>query len=111
MTRVLFLCGRNRLRSPTAEQVFAGHPGLEVDSAGLNPDADVVCGPEHLAWADLIFVMERAHKAKLARRFRRHLGRARVVCLDIPDTYAFMQPDLVALLHARVTPHLRRGGG
>ena len=109
MTRVLFLCGRNRLRSPTSEQIFAGHPGLEVDSAGLNDDADVPCSAEQVAWADLVFVMERAHKAKLVRRFGRHMRRARVVCLDIPDDYTIMQPELVALLHARVTPHLRRG--
>ncbi len=30
MTRnVLFLCSQNRLRSPTAEQVFADWPGIE----------------------------------------------------------------------------------
>lgn len=109
MTRVLFLCGRNRLRSPTAEQVFADHPGVEVDSAGLNDDADVACSAEQVAWADLVVVMEKAHEARLARRFGRHMKRARVVCLDIPDAYAFMQPELVALLHARVAPHLRRG--
>ena len=38
--RVLFLCSRNRLRSPTAEQVFRGWPGIEVDSAGLAADAE-----------------------------------------------------------------------
>ncbi|MFN3816592.1 hypothetical protein [Brevundimonas sp.] len=55
-----------------------------------------------MAWADIIFVMERAHRAKLQRRFRAHLKRVRVVCLDIPDDYAFMQPELVALLEKRV---------
>ena len=53
-----------------------------------------------------IFVMERAHRAKLQRRFRPQLKRARVICLDIPDDYAFMQPELVALLQRKVTPHL-----
>ena len=36
----LFLCSRNRLRSPTAEQVFASRPGVETASAGLAPDAE-----------------------------------------------------------------------
>ncbi|MDO9078767.1 MAG: hypothetical protein Q7U72_15135 [Brevundimonas sp.] len=36
-------------------------------------------------WADVIFVMERAHRARLQRRFRAQLKRARVICLDIPD--------------------------
>lgn len=105
---VLFLCGRNRLRSPTAEMVFAGHAGIEVDSAGLDHNADVVCSAEQVVWADLIFVMEKSHRAKLTRQFGRHLRRARVVCLDIPDRYALMQPELVALLRTRVLPHLNR---
>lgn len=29
--------------------------------------------------------------------------RARVICLDIPDNYAFMDPELVRLLEAKVT--------
>jgi len=106
---VLFVCSRNRLRSPTAEQVFADWPGVETASAGLSPDADVQVTPELLAWADTICVMERAHRARLNARFRRHLRHARVVCLDIPDDFDFMAPDLVRLLRAKVPPHLPRG--
>jgi predicted protein tyrosine phosphatase len=107
VTNLLFLCARNRLRSPTAERVFADRPGVETASAGLAPDADVPVDPEMLEWADLIFVMEAAHKAKLQRRFGPHLKRARVIVLGIPDDYAFMQPELVALLEKKVGPHLR----
>ena len=59
-----------------------------------------------MEWADIIFVMERAHRAKLQRRFKAHLNRARVICLDIPDDYAFMQPELVALLEKKVSRFL-----
>ena len=106
MTSVLFLCGRNRLRSPTAERVFSGRLDLDVASAGLNPDADTPCTPELLEWAEIVFVMEKAQKAKLSRRFGRHLRSARVVCLDIPDRYAFMDPALVELLRTRAGRHL-----
>lgn len=43
---------------------------------------------------------------------RASLKRARVVCLDIPDDYGFMDPALVALLKRKVGPFLtgRRGG-
>ncbi|CAN5333980.1 hypothetical protein BH11PSE14_BH11PSE14_19620 [soil metagenome] len=58
MTRVLFVCSRNRLRSPTAEQVFADWPGIEVASAGTASDADVPVTPELLQWAELVLVME-----------------------------------------------------
>lgn len=50
--------------------------------------------------------MERAHLNKLRKRFRAHLGHARIVCLNIPDEYEFMDPNLVSLLKLRVGPHL-----
>ena len=107
MTRVLFICTQNRLRSPTAEQVFASWPGVETDSAGLGNDADVPLSPEQLAWADIIFVMEKVHRSRLGARFKRHLNGKRVICLDIPDEYDYMQPELVALLKAKVGRFLR----
>jgi len=106
MKHVLFICSRNRLRSPTAEHVFANWPKIEVASAGLAPDAEELVTGEMVEEADIIFVMEKQHRAKLARRFKPQLRKARVVCLDIPDDYAFMQPELVALLKTKVTPFL-----
>jgi len=107
MTRhVLFLCSQNRLRSPTAEQVFAEWPGVETASAGVLADADVPVSPELLQWADVIFVMERAHRTRLASRYRPWLNGKRVICLDIPDDYDFMAPALVELLEKKVVPHL-----
>ncbi len=104
--RVLFLCGKNRLRSPTAERVFADWPGVETASAGVNHDADSPVDPEVLDWADVIFVMEKTHRTKLSARFARHLGGKRIVCLDIRDDYGYMDPALVELLERKVSPHL-----
>jgi predicted protein tyrosine phosphatase len=106
MRRVLFFCSRNRLRSPTAESVFAG-PDIETDSAGLAPDADCVLSVEQVEWADLIFVMEKQHRVKLKQRFTASLQGKKVVCLDVPDRYQFMQPELVTLLQEKVGQHLR----
>ena len=106
MTNVLFLCSQNKLRSPTAEQVFAGYPGIACTSAGLNHDAENPLTPVLLAWAELIFVMEKAQLRRLRERFGEHLHGQRVVCLNIPDNYRYMQPELVALLEKKVTPHL-----
>jgi len=108
MTRALFICTHNRLRSPTAEQVFATWPGIETDSAGVGNDADVPLAPEQLAWAEIVFVMEKAHRNRLSAKFRRHLNGKRIVCLDIPDDYDYMQPELVRLLEKKVAPFLRR---
>jgi len=106
--RVLFVCSRNRLRSPTAEQVFAALDGVETASAGLAPDADNPMTAELAEWADVIFVMENVHRTRLQRRFGRWLKRARLVCLDIPDDYGFMDEALVKLLKDRVGPKLGR---
>ena len=104
---ILFVCGRNRLRSPTAEQVFAALSDVETDSGGVADDAETPVSAEQIAWADVVVVMERAHQRRLKRRFPAALAGKRVVCLDIPDRYTFLQPELVALLEARAHRFLR----
>jgi predicted protein tyrosine phosphatase len=104
--RILFLCSQNRLRSPTAEAVFSDWRGVECESAGVHASAATPVGPELLAWAELIFVMEPAHRHNLSRRWRKFLSRQRVVCLDIPDDYDFMDPSLIRLLEAKLAPFL-----
>ena len=102
MKRVLFVCSQNRLRSPTAEQIFSSHKGIEVASAGLNNDADNPVTPELVEWAELIFVMEKTHRNRLLKKFKTSLKGQRIVCLDIPDNYEFMDPSLIKLLQAKV---------
>ena len=104
--RILFLCSQNKLRSPTAEAVFAGHPAVEVDSAGLNNDAEVPLSEEQVEWADLILVMETAHRSRLNRKFGKSLAGKRVVVLNIPDDYDYMDPALIDLLKQRCAPYI-----
>ncbi len=99
--RILFLCSQNRLRSPTAEAIFGDNPALEVDSAGLNNDAEVPLSEEQVRWADLIIVMEKCHRNRLNRKFKGALAGKRVAVLDIPDEYDYMDPALIALLKVR----------
>lgn len=106
MKKVLFICSQNRLRSPTAEAVFAEYDGLEVDSAGLDREAVIPLSSEAIAWAEIIFVMEQSHRRRLSQRFQPWLQGKRVVCLDIPDEYEYMDPALIALLKKRVLPLL-----
>jgi predicted protein tyrosine phosphatase len=106
MKRLLFLCSQNKLRSPTAEAVFAEWPGVEVDSAGLNNDAIVPLSEEQIVWAEVILVMEKAHHVRLKRKFGNALGGKKIVVLNIPDIYAFMDSELVALLQRRCFAHL-----
>ncbi|MBT2186428.1 low molecular weight protein tyrosine phosphatase family protein [Sphingobium sp. H33] len=106
MKRFLFVCSQNRLRSPTAEQIFAGRPGVDVASAGTNNDAENPLTDELVRWADTIVVMEAMHRGKLRQRFREAIDGKRIICLDIPDRYRFMDPTLIDLLEARMARHL-----
>jgi predicted protein tyrosine phosphatase len=106
MKRVLFVCSQNKLRSPTAEQVFSGHPQLEVASAGLNNDAVNVLTSELVEWAEVIFVMERSHRNRLRKQFKPYLKGQKVICLDIPDNYDFMSSQLVDLFKKSVPKYL-----
>ena len=102
MKRVLFVCSQNRLRSPTAEQVFAQYSGIECMSAGTNNDAENPLTVELVEWAEIIFVMEKAHRKKLLSKFKSSLTSQRVICLDIPDEYEYMDPVLVQLLKSKI---------
>lgn len=100
------VCSQNRLRSPTAEQVFSKRTDIEVASAGTNNDAENPLTSDLIDWADFIVVMERVHRNKVQKRYRSSLNGKRIICLDIPDEYEFMDPGLIRLLEARMSRHL-----
>lgn len=106
--KALFVCSQNRLRSPTAEQVFSQYEGIECESAGVHESADVPLSPELIEWADVIFLMEKAHRNKVTRKFKHHLNGKRLIVLDIPDNYGYMDETLVHLLKLKAGPFLGR---
>lgn len=106
MKNVLFVCSQNKLRSPTAEQVFAGRRDIEVSSAGTNNDAENPLSSELVEWVDISFAMEKAHRTKIQTRYRSALKGKRIICLDIPDDCKFMDARLVELLEANVPRYL-----
>ena len=115
MRHVLFVCGKNRRRSPTAEAVFSGDPDIEVSSAGTAKDSDCPVSGDLIEWADDILVMESRHARQLRRQFGSQLENKRgsqlenkrIVSLDIPDLYDLMQPELIEILQSKVPPRLR----
>ncbi len=102
MQKILFICSQNKLRSPTAEQVFSQTPELEVLSAGTNNDAENPVTPELIQWADKILVMEKMHVDKIRTKFKRILKNQKIICLGIPDNYKYMDPELIKILMAKV---------
>ena len=106
MKHFLFVCSQNKLRSPTAEQIFSAREDIEVSSAGTNHDAENPLDNEQIECADMIIVMEKHHRNKIQKRFFAALKTKRIVVLDVPDEYEFMDPGLVRLLNAKMMRHL-----
>lgn len=102
----LFICSKNKLRSPTAEYV-ARKMGVESDSAGLAPDAIQVLHSDQLSWADTIFVMEARHKSKLTQKYSKYLKDKKIITLNILDNYDYMQPELIEILEKRLPQFLK----
>lgn len=105
-TRLLFLCTQNRLRSPTAESLFKGSALYVARSAGTGFGAHTVVTADHIGWADIIFCMEPVHAAYLKSRFAKALREKRVICLEIPDEYGFMDPALITILREKLAAHI-----
>jgi predicted protein tyrosine phosphatase len=101
---LLFICSRNQWRSPTAEEIWRKHSGVNTRSAGTSPKAKKTVSSADIRWADIIFVMEKKHKNRLLAEFTRMLDHKFIHVLDIPDEYQYMDSDLIEELEARVSP-------
>ncbi len=104
--KLLFICSKNRWRSLTAEKVFQGINGYEVKSAGTEEKARIKVTGGHIGWADLIFVMEKKHVRRLQEKFRDSLDNKKIVCLNIPDDYQFMDRELIEILISTVSEYI-----
>ena len=102
----LFICSRNQWRSPTAERVFAVGYGIRTRSAGTSRHAKHTISNKDVAWADLIFVMEQKHKQNIKEKFSKQLQHKKVIVLDIPDDYHYMDEALIEILKSALIPYL-----
>ncbi|HLC66727.1 MAG TPA: phosphotyrosine protein phosphatase [Candidatus Nanoarchaeia archaeon] len=98
MKKLLFICNQNKNRSKTAEQAFKDK--FETRSAGLYNQKPVTAAG--IRWADVVIVMEEKQRAELGKRFPKEYLQKRIVSLDIPDTYAYGQTELIKLLQDRL---------
>ena len=103
---LLFICSRNNWRSPTAEEVYKNVQGIQVKSAGTEPAARVRVSAKHLVWSDMVFVMEKKHKQRLQENFPNEIQGKKLIVLDIPDEYTFMDEELIESLKIAISPYL-----
>lgn len=104
--KILFVCSQNKLRSPTAEKLYRGLPAYRVKSAGTKAGSSVRVTGGLIGWADRIFVMEKNHAIILREKYHDALVGKQLVCLHIPDEYQFMDPELIAVLKAKLGRYL-----
>ena len=104
--KLLFICSQNKIRSLTAEHMLQGVPGYSVKSAGTEPRSRIRVNEGHIGWADIIFVMEKKHLRILEDNFQETLDGKRLICLNIPDEFIYMEPDLIDELKAGISQHI-----
>ena len=95
------------MRSCTAETIYA-EEGYMVRSAGTENGAKVTLSNEIILWADLIFVMEEKQKVIINSVYADSSKNKRIIILDIPDNYYYMEPELVELIKTKVAPYLNK---
>lgn len=108
--KVLFLCSAGLLRSATAAHIFSSEPynwntrtaGVAIEYA-LNPVNEAL-----LEWADEVYVMENEHLVSLASIFGDSFideYQNKVTVLNVPDSFAYRDPELVKFLKEEVAKH------
>ena len=105
---LLFVCSRNKWRSPTAEVIFKNNNEHTARSAGTENSARIRITESMIGWADIIFVMEKKHKLRLKEKYAGLLTGKSIIILDIPDDYQYMDPELVAMLKEAIAPYLEK---
>ena len=104
--KILFVCSRNKWRSATAETIYKNHPEHQVRSAGTEPSARIKLNAKHVIWADLIFVMEKKHKQRIEEKFSEEIADKKIVIMDIPDEYQYMDKELIEELNLKTLDYL-----
>ena len=101
--RVLCVCSAGLLRSPTAAVVLSQEPyNYNTRAAGVSQEyalipVDVVL----LSWADEIVCMGSEHVEPIKAMLEPMGKNVPIKCLNIPDSYAYRDPELIELIRTR----------
>jgi len=104
--KILFVCGRNRWRSPTAERIYCDDPRVSVRSGGVNGNSRREVSESDLDWADLVLVMERRYTLRIKSRFHNRESFPPMESLEIQDDYAPMNQQLIGLIRVGTEHHI-----
>lgn len=108
--KVLCVCSAGILRSATAAVVLAKEPfNCNTRNAGVESYALIPVDQVLLCWADEIVCMEKRHKKEINRMLKEFGYDRRVICLDIPDVYAYRDPELAEMIREKYTKATKEG--
>ena len=97
----MVVCGRNKRRSKTAEQIYRKNAKIDVRSAGLSPKSPSQISESKIEWSDAIMVMEDNQKNRINGQYR-HIELPPIFVLHIEDEFEFMDEELIELLEERI---------
>lgn len=103
---ILVVCGKNKIRSRTAEYIFKNDLRFNIRSVGLRTKSERRISDKDVLWADIILVMEDGYKARILGPFR-HLDLPPIEVLGIMDDYEYMDIELIDLLRDRINDTLK----
>jgi predicted protein tyrosine phosphatase len=106
--KILFVCSRNKWRSPTAERIYKHHPYISVRSGGVTTKGNHQINEKDIQWADLIIFMESWHRSKLMAQYRGTIKFPTTEILGIPDEYQYMDQELIEILKDQVDYLLKK---
>ena len=88
----LFVCNQGKYRSRTASALFGGkYAGVFVNLK-----------KEDLEWADVVYVFEERQRSEIGRKFPTQYLKKRILNLEIPDIYGYMDRKLVDVLRRKL---------
>lgn len=104
--KVLCVCSIGYLRSPTAAIVLANELGFNTRSCGVDLDHALIPVDEVLlAWADEIVCFELSHVLALDELLEKHKIAQKIINLNIPDDYDYMDAELIAAIKLNYISH------
>lgn len=106
MKKILFVCSRNRWRSLTAETIYKNSAEYHVKSAGTEDSARIKINSKLILWAEIIFVMEKKHIEKMMQKFPSEIIDKKVIVLDIPDIYKYMDKELIEEIKTSISEYI-----
>lgn len=86
----------------TLEKIFENSQQYVVRSVGTSPKARRKITQSDLHWADVILCMEQKHQEIIEQQFGK-TALPKMIVLDIPDDYLYMEPDLVEILTEKMS--------